>query len=53
MKDNNTCPNCGADWDGGLILETLVRQRMKECSPPPYRWGSCFGIIAVLVFAIV
>ena len=22
-----TCPKCGSDWDGGLILETFIKQR--------------------------
>ena len=28
------CPHCGSNWDNGSILETLVKQRIKETNQP-------------------
>lgn len=27
LPNQNTCPKCGSDWDGGSIVETFIKQR--------------------------
>lgn len=32
MTQPTKCPKCGADWDGGSILETFIKQREEGVS---------------------
>jgi transposase-like protein len=27
--ENNRCPNCGSNWDGGSIIESFIKQRSE------------------------
>lgn len=54
------CPVCKTDWDGGSIEETFleqkekghwnnyteeeIKQQVKECYSPPYRWSNLIAI---------
>ena len=64
IKKQTVCPECGANWDGGDIFETLVKQDwwkknmtedglreyVKKFYAPPYRYSRIIGVEDPMVY---